>query len=273
MNEIFKVRDHFLENSDVTSHLIGYESNELHSHDFIEFFYVLQGTCIHNYNGNKNSLQMGDAFLLVPSDKHQFVECEQLQSFLHRDIVFTFDFFKNVCDSYHEGLFEDILNKKYKLDFNISNEDIYKLESIMPNLIVNLSEEQYQLTIKVITKTIINWIIEKNMTITSTYPGWLIQIINILNSPVNANFSLNEFLKGIPYSYSYICHKFKEYIGMTMTDYYNQQKIKYAYSLLKTTNIAIEEICNKIGFNNVSHFYNLFKKYYNTTPNKIRNQK
>ena len=270
MNKVFQVGDHFLTNSTVTSHIIGYEENDFHSHDFIEFFYVLQGTCEHNYNGVKTQLQVGDAFLLVPCDKHQFVKTPNSNLFLHRDIIFTYDFFKGICNTYQENLYQDIIDKKYKLNFKITNEEITKIESMIPNLIINLSETRYELVTKVITKTIINWIIEKNISLNVTYPNWLIQIINIMNSPYNANFSLNEFLKTIPYSYSYICHKFKDYIGVTMTEYNNQQKIKYAYSLLKTTTLSIEEICNKIGFSNLSHFYNLFKKYYNTTPNKIR---
>ena len=270
VNEVFKVRDHFLENSSITTHVIGYEENELHSHDFIEFFYILKGDCNHNYNGTFVHLQAGDAYLLVPKDKHQFLESENVKQLLHRDIIFTTDFFKKVCDSYNDTLYEDILNKVYKLNFQLSSEEISKIEAMIPNLIVNLSEKQYILTAKVIAKLIINLIIEKNMTLTNTYPDWLIQIINITSSSHIETISLSKFIETLPYSYSYICHKFKEYIGTTMTDYYNHQKIKYAYSLLKTTNYSIDEVCNKIGFNNISHFYNLFKKYYKTTPNKIR---
>ena len=45
-----------------------------HTHDFIEFTYVLQGTCEHNFNGTISTIKPGEAFLLVPTDNHQYLK-------------------------------------------------------------------------------------------------------------------------------------------------------------------------------------------------------
>ena len=63
-------------NSEVYSHVIGFEEAPYHSHDFIEFFYVKSGTCTHEINSQTENLVLGDFYLLVPSDMHKFVNSE-----------------------------------------------------------------------------------------------------------------------------------------------------------------------------------------------------
>ena len=267
--EVFEVSDHFLINSQVSTHLIGFEPNELHSHNFIEFTYVLQGTCLHNYNGTFSTIKTGEAFLFVPCDKHQYIE-KYSDDFLHRDIVFTYEYFENICRSYSDSLYEDLLGKKYPLHFFLSRDLISKFESIIPNIIINQAQETPQITTKVIAYYIINSVLSSNLLQQSTIPDWLTQILFHMNTVDNFNIPLIFFLKTLPLSHSYMCHEFKRIVGITMTEYYNQKKIEYANTLLRTTNLSIEAICEKIGFNNVSHFYTLFKKHYDTTPAKIR---
>lgn len=40
--------------------------------------------------------------------------------------------------------------------------------------------------------------------------------------------------------------------------------------LLENTNIPIYEIASEIGYNNLNFFYKKFKKYFNVTPQKFR---
>ena len=61
-------------------------------------------------------------------------------------------------------------------------------------------------------------------------------------------------------------------IGITITDYFNEQKMKYAYSLLKSSSYSIEQICERINFNNTSYFYRLFKKQFGVTPKEVTKQ-
>lgn len=265
----FHVTDHFLLNSHTTTHLMAFEESELHSHDFIEFTYVLQGTCLHNYNGVITKIKAGEAFLFAPSDNHQFLN-NHSDDFLYRDIIFTFDFFQNICNSYSENLYNDIINKKYDLHFFLSSSIMSELESIIPNILFNSTQETHILMTKVIAKLITNALLSNSLSKNCSYPDWMIKILSFTNSAENMSIPLSTFLKTIPLSQSYMCHEFKKTIGKSMIEYFNEQKIKYAYTLLVTTNYSNEMICHKIGFENISHFYNLFKKIYNTTPAKIR---
>ena len=155
----FNVPEHFLIDSQFSTHLIGFEENELHNHNFIEFTYVLQGTCDHNYNGTITTLKSGEAFLLVPSDKHQFLK-NYSSDFLHRDIILTFDYFKNICNFYSDTLYESLLAKNFPLHFFLEQNLISTIESIIPNTVLNDNQESANIA----TKTIVFYILKTILT-------------------------------------------------------------------------------------------------------------
>lgn len=271
MNSTFSVYEHFLIDSNISTHLISFEENELHNHDFIEFTYVLQGTCEHNFNGTISTIKPGEAFLLVPTDNHQYLK-NYSNDFLHRDIIFTYDYFRDFCSAYSETLYDDILKKKYSLHFTMDMNTISNIENIIPNILLNKNPETAEIATKAITFYILNAIINNTLfKQNQSRPEWLTQILFFMHSTESLNVPLNVFLKTIPYSQGYLCHQFKKKMGITMTEYFNNQKISWAKNLLTTTSLSIEKICEKIGFNNLSHFYDLFKKQYGVTPTKIRN--
>ena len=52
--------------------------------------------------------------------------------------------------------------------------------------------------------------------------------------------------------------------------YLQSHKLRYAKKLLQNTDLSMMEIASKIGYSNLSHFANNFKKYYGITPNDCR---
>ena len=85
----------------IYSHIIEYEEVLPHNHEFIEFFYVFEGTCNHLLNGELQVLHVGDALVLPPSDIHQYIPSNT--TFLHRDFVFKLDFPRPLPKNYRWG--------------------------------------------------------------------------------------------------------------------------------------------------------------------------
>ena len=275
-NKTFKRDSLYWGDSEVYTHVIGFEAAPYHNHDFIECFYVKSGACIHEINSQTEKLTFGDFYLLVPSDWHKFLRSEENGPFTHRDIIFSFDYFKSVCDTYSPELYSDIIGKKYKLNFNFSNEEIIKIENLISFInnkkSGNADKENalYALATKTLCKEIINVIIEKNITETSIYPKWINDFLFLMDEPSNLKKTLKELTQNYYLSKSYMCRVFKQNLGMTMIEFFNKQKIQYAYYLLCSTDMNIEKICGEVGINNVQHFYPMFKKYIGMTPNAVR---
>ncbi len=73
-------------------------------------------------------------------------------------------------------------------------------------------------------------------------------------------------------SESAFSHFFKKCTNKSFTQFVVELRIGLACKLLVETRDTISQICFQCGFNNVSNFNRLFKKYKNTTPHQFRRQ-
>lgn len=246
------------------------ENSVLHKHNYIEFFYVTKGTGTHYLNRQKNTVQKGDACLLTLSDNHGFSH-QNGSFFVHTDILINTECFKEACNFFSPTFFKDISEKKYTLSFNLSSEQIAKLDKYVPYLFLNPETENYKLTSKAIIAFILDLIIDNNFqSRDDNLPLWLIGLIGKLNSPDNFTKSIPELTEEYVYNADYMRRVFKKYFNVTMTEYFNLQKMNYAFYLLNTSDLSVENICEIIGINNLSHFYHLFKKMFNQSPKNVR---
>lgn len=64
--------------------------------------------------------------------------------------------------------------------------------------------------------------------------------------------------------------RFKKALNKSPLDYLQEIRINTARDLLKTSNLSINEIADKVGYQDTSYFTSLFKKNLSTTPNAYR---
>lgn len=64
--------------------------------------------------------------------------------------------------------------------------------------------------------------------------------------------------------------RFKAALGQTPLDYLQEIRVSTARDLLKTSNLSIAEIADKVGYQDTGHFTSLFKKHFSTTPTAYR---
>lgn len=66
------------------------------------------------------------------------------------------------------------------------------------------------------------------------------------------------------------CRYFKKLTQKTFTNFVNEYRILEACKIITEEKISISETCFKVGFNNVAHFNNHFKKVTGVSPSKYR---
>ena len=246
------------------------ENSVVHRHNYIEFFYVTEGNGLHVFNKNKTQLETGEACLLIPSDVHGFI-WDGKTDFHHIDIMIELKFFKEYCNYYYEGLFNDILKERYERSFKLSAEQIHLFNRLVPCMFLPPDNFDHIMASKVLLTSVINIILGGHIKKSGDdSPDWLVTLLTAMNTSSNFTLSVHELTQGFAYNTDYMRRIFKKNLGTTMTDYFNRKKIDYAYRLLQITDYSIEKICELIGINNISHFYHLFKEIYNKTPNTIR---
>lgn len=103
-------------------------------------------------------------------------------------------------------------------------------------------------------------------------PYYLAEMKEHLDNHYEEPFSLKNYEELLKVNKYRLCREFTRAFGDSPLRYLNKKRLKAAKEMLLTTDLNIQEISSKVGFENVSHFINLFKKNTGITP-KIFRQK
>ena len=86
------------------------------------------------------------------------------------------------------------------------------------------------------------------------------------------DFSINEVAVHFSMLPSNLSSFFKDNMQCTMMDYLIKLRMNLAKDLLRSTSLPLQEICERVGYYNVSSFSRRFKTYEGITPNTYRFQ-
>lgn len=88
----------------------------------------------------------------------------------------------------------------------------------------------------------------------------------ILTSYSDCNLSISNISSTLRISTAKISNAFKENLGMSIVEYINDVRLEKAVEWLENSRLSIGEIMHKVGIENESYFYKIFKAKYGTTP-------
>ncbi|HIV40979.1 MAG TPA: helix-turn-helix transcriptional regulator, partial [Candidatus Mediterraneibacter guildfordensis] len=72
---------------------------------------------------------------------------------------------------------------------------------------------------------------------------------------------------------SYLSRLFKNEVGQTFSKYLMEFRLRKAANLLENELLKINDVAMLVGYNDVSHFIQYFKKIYGCTPEEYRRKK
>lgn len=86
----------------------------------------------------------------------------------------------------------------------------------------------------------------------------------------DSKYNLSEYLEQkLPYSYVYLSQIFSELTYLTIEKYVILKKIDYVKELLLENELSLSEIAFKLGYSNVAHLSNQFKKTTGFSPSSF----
>ncbi len=101
----------------------------------------------------------------------------------------------------------------------------------------------------------------------------LYSIIEYLDKNYNRQISLNDIAAQEYLSASYLSHFFEKNMGISISNYLTQLRMKHAIRYLLHTDDSIEKIAESCGFSSPRSFATHFKKQYHILPSQFRKEK
>ena len=139
-------------------------------------------------------------------------------------------------------------------------------------------ESESQLTAQIKTKIILlqfilemwkkGFIIENDTNGRNTVEK---EMVSYIQQNYTGKISLKEFGEQFHLSEKYISRYFKEHFHITLSQYVTYLRLEHAKKLLQDTDIPVTEVAMQSGYQNVSYFIRSFKKTYEISPLKYRN--
>lgn len=97
-------------------------------------------------------------------------------------------------------------------------------------------------------------------------------VVHYMEENIERRLTLNQLARYTGYSPSYFSQLFRQETGKSPLAYLNELKIERACQLLETTDMHVNQICHKIGFDDCYYFSRLFKQLTGLSPRDYRQQ-
>lgn len=245
----------------------------LHRHNYFEIFLVINGSAIHYVNNKNFNLIKGSLVITRPEDKHCYLQ-PMSPDFQFINLIIITDLFNQLISFIGHGFnLEKILNKKYPLQNNLSVIHFESLKATLEKLIAfpKSDIQRYNTAIKFTCIEILSYFFYKNKFDNKhLYPPWIKYLISEMHKPENYSRGLQAMYEISNYSPGHISRSFKKYLDISPSRFLNELRIQVAAQSIIYTNTHIIDICENVGFKNLSHFYHLFKTKYKMSPVQYR---
>jgi two-component system response regulator YesN len=97
--------------------------------------------------------------------------------------------------------------------------------------------------------------------------------IAYMKEHLTKKITLQEVAQVCSVSIYYFSHLFKRETGKSFIEYLNELRIRKAMFYLEHTDLSVQEIAGRVGFDDANYFSRLFKKYVSMSPAKYRRAK
>jgi AraC-like DNA-binding protein len=91
-----------------------------------------------------------------------------------------------------------------------------------------------------------------------------------IHEKIGEDISLREVARKVNTSSYYLCKQFKKSTGLSYTEYVSRIRIHKAKRLLKSPEVRVSEVAFQVGFQSLTHFNRVFKKFTGHSPTEFR---
>lgn len=94
--------------------------------------------------------------------------------------------------------------------------------------------------------------------------------IRYIGDNLTDNISILSIAKNANISKSVLYRAFRKSFNQTVGEYINTKRLEYSVSLLRQTDLSIEEISQRSGFSSSAYYSKVFKKHFGLSPLKFK---
>ncbi|WMJ22973.1 AraC family transcriptional regulator [Paludicola sp. MB14-C6] len=239
-----------------------YVGFHLHWHEHIEILYFSKGTGI--VYVNNVPIQASEGEIVVISSNMLHAMPSKLPNCTYHCIIINKVFIDNILGD------KDIFFKEHITDIRVINlyEAIIKEMAERGELFQSQAAAYCSLLLGELAR---NFAYSERNTVSMTKSPkqkLVKKAMAFIMRNYKGSLSIEAIAEYIGCSKYYLCHIFKEVTGQTMIDYINILRCSQVKRFILDENYSITEAAYSSGFNNLSYFTKIYKKYMGILPSQ-----
>jgi two-component system response regulator YesN len=108
--------------------------------------------------------------------------------------------------------------------------------------------------------------LSKGMGERTNRSSYVQQAIQFIHNYYQEEIGLDRAAKELSLSPAYLSRLFKSEMGVGLVEYINRVRVEAGVKLLQSGELSVKEVYEKVGFNNYSYFFRVFKEITGQTP-------
>lgn len=253
-----------------------------HSHDFLEFVYVRNGSAIQHFNDRSVRVQAGDFFIINYGEKHKYSP-DGNNPFDIVNILFKPEFLDpslRDCRGFQDlaafsGIgcnYFNLLASPTSVIFRDDSGEVLSLVERMSREYRECLPKRSELLRAYLTELLILTLrkIYKRSDSLDCEDRILYPILDYLGQHYAEPVTLREIGERIGYTHAYLSTLFAQKVGVPFNRYLQNLRIAAACHLLSDTEKSIGEIAEECGYHDLKFFRSVFRDRLRLTPSDFR---
>lgn len=241
----------------------------LHTHDFMELFWMQSGRCRHLINGEEVELSTNDFGIIMPEDLHGFRWIGE-RSYRIANLAFYPDVMIDLLKrhSLEKDPFWGLKTDKMRLRRLAVEDGVWldrEFRSLRKRVPSRLALEHFLLTLILKISPAAEGLFDQ-------CPTWLRETCMLMSKPENFRRGPRHFEQLAGRSLAHVSRVLRQSTGKTPVDWITEWRMVYAAEKLSSGNEPIHEIGRNCGFTSLSRFYNVFSQRYGISPSRYRSK-
>lgn len=254
-----------------------------HIHEYYQMWYVLRGSCVHIFNQKKYELKSGDIFIMPPGAPHAMTTDDKDAELISLEFSSNFIY----QDSTDEKMLDLSFLRPFTVsvdeiipDFTLSVEVSKKVERLLLEMLDEIKrvDTGYKLFLKANTLKILALVSREfsnknysdGIMIIDRHKSSIILALDYISKNYNKKLYIKDVCRLAAMSVSGFSRSFKNIVGMTFVEYIVFYRIEKSKDLLVSSDLAISEIAEQIGFCDSAAYDRVFKRHVGLTPYQYR---
>lgn len=235
------------------------------SYEYKRLCTIVDGEKNVRINNGENIIYDSSKYMLLPPNSSVEMRIEKPTKALVLEL--NEDLINTVSEKLSYELDIDLKNSKLEKPFFNENNELIELTTkrIVETATNNTNHKEFLLDLyaQEITYSLLNTKGAKDI-LANDFNNPISRSIQIMKSNLKNNITVSEIAYELNMSLPNFSSKFKKVMGMTPNDYLTSLKLNEAARLLKLSSVT--EVAYDLGYENISHFINLFRKKFGLTP-------